>query len=69
MAENTASARKKINGHRNHIRTHIDKFNRYKEPYEKEQMVKQIQNAQKQITDLRAKHPSIGASSEDAWRP
>jgi len=69
MAENTASARKKIDGHRNHIRTHIEKYKRYKEPYEKAQMVKQIQNAQNQITELRAKHPSIVGSSEDTWRP
>lgn len=69
MSDNTASAKKKIDGHRSHIRSHIEKYNRYREDYEKQTMVKQIQNAQTQIGDLRGKHPSIAASSEDTWRP
>ena len=69
MSDNTASAKKKIEGHRAHIRTHIEKYKRYREDYEKQNMVKQIQNAQHQISDLRRKHPSISGSDEDTWRP
>lgn len=69
MADNTASARKKIDGHRDHIRAHIEKYKRYTEPYDKQTMVKQIENAQKQISDLLSKHPSLSPSKEDSWRP
>lgn len=69
MADNTAAAKKKVDGHRGHIKTHIAKYQRYTDPHDKATMVKQIQNAQTQIRDLRSKHPSISAASEDTWRP
>jgi len=69
MAENATKARKMIDGHRSHIRSHIDKYNIYREEYEKRNMVKQIENAQNQITSLRRKFSSIGESWEDTWRP
>lgn len=69
MADNTAAARKAVDGHRNHIRTHIDKHQRYSLPEQKRTMVKQIENAQGQIEKLRRKHPSLTSSWEDTWKP
>ena len=69
MPENTAKARKAVDGHRSHIRAHIEKYKSYTVDYDKNTMVKQIQNAQNQIAKLRQAHPSIPSSSEDTWRP
>ncbi len=69
MADNTARARAQIEGHRKHIRTHIEKYKKFTDSYSKATMVKQIETAQSQIRDLLRKHPSPASSREDNWRP
>jgi hypothetical protein len=70
MADNTAQARKAIDGHRRAIREHIDKYKRYTESYEKQGALRTIQRAQAEIRSLKSKHPSLNTSdSADSWRP
>jgi hypothetical protein len=69
MADNTAKARKELDGHRAHIRTHVEKYKKFTVPHEKQTMVQQIQNAQRHIARILEKHPSLNSSSEDTWRP
>lgn len=69
MADNTASARTKVDGHRKAIRDHIDKYKRYEDENDKRFALKTIANAQQQIADLRGKHSTIPPSAEDSWRP
>ena len=63
---------KKLDGQRKArkaIREHIEKFKKYPKKYDKEFALKTIRNAQKQIKDIRAKNPTLTASSEDTWNP
>lgn len=69
MADNTASARNKVDGHRRAIRDHIDKYKRYNDENDRRFALKTIANAQQQIADLRKKHSTIPGSTEDSWRP
>lgn len=71
MADNTARARDELHGQRRAVREHVDKYKRYTEKYEKEFALKTVRNAQRQISTLKSKHPSLSRDSswEDTWRP
>lgn len=70
MADNTATARTKLAGHRATERAHSRKWHEYHEQYEKDFEWKTIQNAQSMISKLKADHPSLNQSArEDSWRP
>jgi hypothetical protein len=69
MADNTAQARKSVDGHRRAIQDHIGKYKRYTQDYEKRGALRTIEGAQGHIRSLRNDHPSIGSSWEDTWRP
>ena len=71
MADNTAQARKSIEGHRKAIREHIDKYWRYTQDYEKEGALRTIRQAQDHIRRLKQDHPSLAADSDslDTWKP
>lgn len=71
MADNTAAARKKLEGHRAAVRDHIAKYKRYAEPYEKHGALRTVQRAQDQIQRLKAAHPSLKHDFDpvDTWRP
>lgn len=70
MAENTAQARKQLDGHRAAVRDHARKHRDYRESYEKDFAWKTIQNVQSHITKLKSEHPSLSQNStEDTWRP
>ena len=71
MADNTANARRKIDGHRSAIREHIAKYLRYVEPYEKRGALNTIQRAQAAIRSLKDGHPSLKGSADpaDTWQP
>ncbi len=57
-----------VSSHRCTIRDHIEKYNRY-EGSEKNTALSTIQNAQRQIRDIRNGKPSISGSWEDTWSP
>lgn len=70
MADNTATARKQLEGARAAVREHAKKYRDYSEDYEKNGAWKTIQNAQGQISKLKGAHPSLNTNSkEDSWRP
>ena len=69
MADNTATAGRKVEGHRRAIQEHIEKYKKYKDENDKRFALKTIANAQRQIADIRTKHPSIRGQAEDSWRP
>lgn len=69
MAENTASARKKLNGHRRAVREHVEKWQRYPDADDKAFARKTIERIQNEIRDLRQKHPTLDGEPEDTWRP
>lgn len=64
-----ADDKTKLEGQRRAIREHIDKYKRYPSPQDKQTALKTIQNAQRQITDLKRRNPRLGNSREDDWRP
>jgi hypothetical protein len=59
----------KVDGQRKAIREHIEKYKRFKVPYEKQTARKTIELAQREISNLRRRKPSIKESWEDSWRP
>lgn len=60
----------KIAGHRAAIREHIDKYNKYPHPQDKEFALKTIQRVQKEISQLKNKaNVNIDDSWEDDWSP
>lgn len=70
MADNTAHARTKIEGHRRAIREHAQKWHIYSAQHDKDFAWKTIQNAQRHIRTLKAEHPSLrNDRPEDSWRP
>lgn len=69
MADNTASARKKLNGHRRSVREHIEKWKRYPDGRDKAFALKTIERVQAEIQELRAKHPSLRGEPCDTWCP
>lgn len=70
MGDNTAQARKKIEGHRAAIRDATRKWHRYTENCEKDGQWKTIQNAQGHVSNLKREHPSLNnPDSADTWRP
>lgn len=70
MGDNTAQARKKLEGQRDAVRDATRKWHRYTESYEKDGQWRTIQNAQGHIAKLKHDHPSLNSSdSADTWRP
>jgi len=70
MADNTAKARKEIDGWRANIARHVEKFKRYSDPNDKAFALKTIQRDQASISTTKGKHPSLRISSwQDSWRP
>ena len=71
MADNTAKARKELAGMRKAVADHIEKYQRYVEPYEKQGALKTVQRVQGDIARLKSKHPSLKDDSDrvDTWRP
>ncbi|MDQ6523987.1 hypothetical protein RB608_10265 [Nocardioides sp. LHD-245] len=69
MAEDLKKTETKIAGHRRAIRAHIEKYRRYPADQDKAFALKTIQNAQRQISDLKRRQPRASSSSEDTWRP
>lgn len=70
MSDNTAQARKKLEGHREAVRDATRKWHRYTETYEKDGQWRTIQNAQRHIQRIKNDHPSLGLSDRaDSWRP
>lgn len=71
MADNTARARKELQGQRQAVSQHVDKYRMHVQSYEKDFALKTIRNAQQQITRLKSAHPSLkhDSSWEDTWRP
>ena len=71
MADNTAQARKKLEGQRDSVRDATRKWHRYTEGYEKENQWKTIQNAQGFISKIKRDHPSLSNDRDaaDTWRP
>lgn len=61
--------KRKVDGHRRAVREHIEKYKRYPSPDDKRTALKTIENAQRHITKLRHRSPSIASSYEDTWRP
>jgi hypothetical protein len=59
----------KVAGQRNAIRQHIEKYNRFSIPYEKQTALRTIELAQREIANLKRRKPSIPDSWEDGWRP
>jgi hypothetical protein len=64
-----AKAKDKVEGQRKAIREHIDKYNIYPIPHEKEFALKTIRNCQQVIANLRRRHPHLKPSWEDNWQP
>lgn len=69
MADNTAKARKDLDGQRRSIREHIEKWKTYPAAQDKEFALKTIRRCQDHVSKLRRDHPSLGSSWEDSWRP
>ena len=57
-----------VEGHRKAIREHIEKYKKYAIDHEKAFALKTIQNAQKQIADIKKKM-RFADSFEDTWKP
>ncbi len=63
-----SEAMSRIEGHRRAIREHIDKFERYPYPQDKEFALKTIQRCQNEIANLKRQcNVSIEDSWEDYW--
>lgn len=70
MTDNTAQARKKLDGQRSSVRDASRKWHRYTEAHEKETQWKTIQNAQGHIAKLKSAHPTLNSrDAADTWRP
>lgn len=70
MSDNTAQARKKLDGQRATVREHARKHRDYPQQQDKDYAWKTIQNAQSHISRIKSAHPSLNSSStEDSWRP
>ncbi|MEH0931591.1 hypothetical protein [Micromonospora sp. CPCC 205558] len=59
----------KVDGQRRAIREHIEKYKRFTVPYEKQTALRTIDLAQREISNLKRRKPSIRHSWEDSWRP
>jgi hypothetical protein len=71
MADNTAKARKDLEGMRKAVEEHIGKYQSYPDRQDKETALKTIQRVQGDIAATKAKHPSLTNDSSrlDSWRP
>lgn len=70
MADNTARARKQLEGARSSVAEHVEKWRRYSDPNDKSFALKTVERVQKEISKIKSNHPSLNHSSwEDSWRP
>ena len=70
VTDNTAQARKKLDGQRSAVRDASRKWHRYTEAHEKETQWKTIQNAQGHIAKLKRDHPTLNSQdAADTWKP
>jgi hypothetical protein len=70
MADNTAKARKDLEGARKAVAEHIEKYNRYPAQQDKDTALKTIKNAQGRIRKIKDDHPSLRNNErEDNWTP
>ncbi len=68
MSLTRSEAMSRIEGHRRAIREHIDKFNNYPYPQDKEFALKTIERCQSEIANLKRQcNVSIEDSWEDYW--
>lgn len=68
MGITRADAESKINAQRWCIREHIEKYERYEVPYDKERALKTIQNCQNIIEEIKQKCEwDLSESWEDNW--
>lgn len=70
MADNTAKARKDLDGARKSVADHIDKYRRYTSQHDKDFALKTIRNVQARIKKIKDDHPSLRKDDNlDTWRP
>jgi len=70
VTDNTAQARKKLDGQRSSVRDASRKWHRYTAAHEKETQWKTIQNAQGHIATLKRDHPTLNSQdAADTWKP
>jgi hypothetical protein len=68
MSDNTAKARKDLDGARAAVREHVEKWRRYPGEYDKNFAVKTIERVQRDIAKIKSDHPSLNTNSpEDSW--
>ena len=68
MADNTAKARKDLDGARGAAREHIEKWRKYPNEQDKGFALKTLDRVQRDIAKLKSDHPSLNSSSpEDTW--
>ena len=60
---------KKLGSHRDAIRDHIEKSERYSQDYERENALKTVRRIQQEIADLKRRNKTASSSWEDDWRP
>lgn len=71
MTDNTAKARKELDGMRRAVEEHIGKYQKYPDKQDKDTALKTIRRVQGDIAATKAKHPSLAGNSSrlDNWRP
>ena len=62
-------AEKKLAGQREAIQNHINKYKTYPHKQDQDFAWKTIQNAQKQIIDIKRRNPGTSTSLLDTWKP
>ena len=68
MSDNK-EAEKKLQGQRDAIKVHINKYNMFPHRQDKEFALKTIVNAQNQIVKIKRRHPGLADSPLDRWKP
>ena len=70
MADNTAKAKKDLDGARSAVREHIAKWRKYPDTNDKAFAAKTIERVQRDIAKIKSDHPSLSSSApEDSWNP
>ncbi len=59
----------KLEGHREAVREHIEKYEEYEDENDKDYALKTIERVQGEIADILAHHPHWDSSWEDTWMP
>lgn len=64
-----ARDRDKLEGHREAVREHIEKYEEYEDEDDKDSALKKIERIQEEIRDILSDHPHWESSYEDDWTP